>query len=287
MSLMVCLLTLAVVPSSSKSAGHGTHLRATTLRAVDDDSSSGDSSSSSQIVEPMSFEQTLIVCNAYPSQSEMIVSKNGERMANMSSPMPFRECRHLTTQLQPHDKLDLMLLGLEIHGSFEVGGLPSSDSVLLLVVQKREQSHLINFKSFAFPLRSDTQDAQLAVIDAFPTTEGGPGYLRMEDALTDKRENPMRRRRLEELSFNRVYSVEQGTYDAVTSDSIARKMMKLWDGTDYILLRTGDGSNEFPESLVLYPDITDLHEMRNGAACASWPLLACLNILFLMLSLGP
>lgn len=282
MSLMVCVLTLTMVPCSCTSAGQGTQLRATTLRPEDDDSSS----SSLSVIEPMSFEQTLIVCNAYPSHSEMIASKNGERLVNMST-MPFRECRHLNTQLRAHDKLDLTLVGPEIRGTFEVRGLPSSDSVLLLVVQKRENSQLINFQSFAFPLHSDTEDAQLAVIDAYPQSDEVERLVRMEDVF-DGNKGPERKRRLEELSFNRVYAVEQGTY--VARDRAARKLMKLWDGTDYILLRTGDGSDDFPESLVLYPDISDLHEfhaVRSGAASMSWPLFVCLNILLLMLSMGP
>lgn len=116
-----------------------------------------------------------------------------------------------------------------------------------------------------------------------------PSHVKMEDVFDGKIERD-RRRRIEELAFNRVYAVEQGTYDAVTSDRLARKMMKLWDGTDYILLRTGDGSDEFPESLVLYPDIEELHDfhaMHNGAASMSWPLFACLNVLLPILSLKP
>jgi len=281
---MVCLLILTVVPCSSSSAGQGNHLRAATLSPVDD--SSGGSGSGT-VIQPMKFQQSLIVCNAYPSHSEMLVSKNGEQLANVTSPMRFRECRHLDTQLRAHDKLDLVLVGREIHGTFEVGGLPGSDSVLLLVVQKRQQSHLINFQSFAFPLNSNTGDAQLAVIDAFPRRgEVVPSSLRMEDVFDGKFDN-QRKRRNEELSFNRVYAVEQGTYDAVTADRSAQKMMKLWDGTDYILLRTGDGTDEFPEALVLYPDIGELHAVRSLAASMSWPLLTCMNALLLMLSLTP
>jgi len=275
-SQTVCVLTLTVVLCSSTSAGQGTHLRAATLRPA--------ASSSSR-----SFEQSLIVCNAYPSHSEMIASKNGERLSNMST-MPFRECRHLNTQLKARDKLGLTLVGPEIHGTFEVGGLPSSDSVLLLVVKKHEKSDLIIFQSFAFPLHSDTEDAQLAVIDAYPRTDLiVPPHLRMEDVFDGKLEAE-RKRRVEELSFNRVYAVEQGTYDAISSDRAARKLMKLWDGTDYILLRTGDGSDEFPESLVLYPDISDLHDfhaLHSGVASMSWPLYACLNVLLLMWLLVP
>lgn len=203
------------------------------------------------MVKPFRFDQQLIVCNAYPSLSAMTITKNGrEMLANESRPLHFRECRKVQSRVQPHDKLDLLLTDLEIHGTFEVGALPASDAVLLLVLQKRDKSRLVSFQSFAFPAGSDSRTAQLAVIDAYKGNSS-TAHLRMEDHLTGKEEHAVSKR-VEQLTFNRVYSVEEGDYDASVTDQKARKLLKLTKHQNYVILRTGE-EGRFPESLVLYP----------------------------------
>lgn len=203
------------------------------------------------VVKPFRFDQRLIVCNAYPSLSPMTITKNGqEELANSSSPLRFRECRNVRSRVQPHDKLDLMLTDLEIHGTFEVGTLPASDAVLLLVLEKRDRSPLVSFQSFAFPTIGDAKDAQLAVIDAYKSNSS-VAHLRMEDHITGKEARAVSKR-VEQLSFNRVYSIEEGTYDASVGGEATRKLLKLTKNQNYVIIRTGE-EGRFPEALVLYP----------------------------------
>jgi len=209
------------------------------------------------LVRPFRFDQRLLVCNAYPSASPMDVRQDGKVLAGGHDAIPFSECRYLTTRVKPHDKLDLTLQGQELHGTFEVGELPSTDAVLLLVPERRPGSAVVSFQSFAFPTSTNGKDAQLAVIDTFKSNGTAP-HLQVEDHMTGKEEQTVSKR-IEQLNFDRVYSVEAGVYDAsvgqgVSSRRGALKMLNLQQDQNYVVLRTGDDEGNFPESLVVFPD---------------------------------
>jgi len=262
-SKALAFLAVAAVPNLA-AASDRVKGRQAVLRPVDDG-----------MVEPFKFDQQLIVCNAYPSHSPVTLTRNGaEALASGKAALRFRECRHFNSQLQPHDKLDLMLSGIEIHGTFEIGALPASDAVLLLVLQKRDHSKLLSFQSFAFPAGAETEEAQLAVIDAYKQNHSSMAYLRVEDHITNK-ENHAVSKRMEELNFNRVYSLDQGVYDASISGQKAKKLLSLVKNQSYVVLRTGEEGN-FPEALVVYPEV-----MRSGGfnrRCTALTMLfvACL-----------
>jgi hypothetical protein len=244
----------AVVRNGVRATGGGRRLR---------EPSKTDSNS---IFKPMSFDQRLLICNAYPSGSSITVSKNEKAVTDSSHGIGFRECRYIASTVRPKDKLDLTLADLDIHGMFEVGELPTTDAVLLLVLEKRTGSALVSFKSFAFPSGSSTgSEAQLAVIDAFHGNSSVP-HLKMEDHLESKGQRDVVSRRIEELAFNRVYAVEEGTYDASMPDQANQKntrhTLKLARGQNYVLLRTGDDILRQPESLVVFPDV----ELRSLAS---------------------
>merc|ERR1719161_2020271 len=156
------------------------------------------------------------------------------------------------------DKLDFMLGDAGIEGTFEVGDLPQTDSVLLLVVQKRdEKSPLMAFQSFAFPTNSGGREAHVAVIDA--TAGASKAHLQIAD-----RPKQGDVKRAEELSFNRVYALEQGAYDVSVLDSgkeTPKDELQLFGQKDYVLLRTG-GQELGVKSLVAFPK----DEIKSGAA---------------------
>jgi len=206
------------------------------------------------MVKPFKFDQQFIACNAYPSHSPMTLIRNGnEALASGKNSLRFRECREFDSRLQAHDKLDLTLSGIEIHGTFEVGALPASDAVLLLVLQKRDHSKLLSFQSFAFPTGAETNDAQLAVIDAYKANHTSYASLVVEDHIINK-DNHAVSKRVEELNFNRVYTVEEGSYDAHVSDQKAKKSLNLVKSQNFVVMRTGEEGN-FPESLVVFPKV--------------------------------
>jgi len=238
------------------------------------------------VVKPFKFDQQLLLCNSYPSDSPMVVKKNGQEMlADEGHPIAFRECRYVEGRVQAHDKLDLAVAGLEVHGTFEVGDLPTTDAVLLLVAEKRSRSTLVGFQSFALPVSSNSKDAQLAVIDAF-TGNASAAHLKVEDHITGKEEQTVSKR-IEQLNFNRVYSVEEGTYDASVAElpregvlaQSTKKVLKLTKHQNYVVLRTGDAEH-FPESLVVFPADTHSAGVRPSAPLAFiTALLAALAVL--------
>lgn len=211
------------------------------------------------MVKPFRFKQKVLVCNAYPSQSPMLVEKNrAETLVDKTHAIPFRECRYMKGHLKSQDRLDLMLRDVEVKGTFEVGDLPSTDAVLLLVLEKKPGSPMISFQSFAFPSSSERNDAQLAVIDTYRGNTSAP-HLKMEDHITGKEAQTVSKR-IEQLNFNHVYAVEEGSYDATIKDRVneeleqrTKKILKLAKSQNYVILRTGE-EGTFPESLMVFPD---------------------------------
>lgn len=201
---------------------------------------------SGSLVKPLKFNQPLLVCNAYPSKMAAQVSTNGKPMLES---LGFQQCRYTNTNVLPKDKVDFMLTDAGIEGTFEVGELPQTDSVLLLVLQKRDNhSPLMAFQSFAFPSNSASQEAHVAVIDA--SAESHKAHLQIGDkpAQGDVR-------RVEELSFNRVYALEQGSYDISVLDQGVdsdKQQVQLLGQRDYVIMRTG-GQDLGAQSLVAFP----------------------------------
>jgi hypothetical protein len=223
------------------------------------------------VFKPVTFEQRLLVCNAYPSGASVTVSKNEKVVTDSKNGIGFKECRYIGCQVQPKDKLELTLPDLEIHSTFEVGDLPTTDAVLLLVLEKRSGSALVSFKSFAFASGDGkgTKEAQLAVIDAFHGNVSSSPHLKMSDHLAGKSQRVLSQR-IEELPFNRVYAVEEGTYDASAFNTT--KTVRLASGGNYVLLRMGDDMLGVPQSLVVFPDAQSrsLASRFARASSATW-----------------
>jgi len=224
------------------------------------------------LVTPFRFDQRLLVCNAYPNSTLSSVEKNEKEVLSSSEHgIAYRGCRYINGEVKTGDKLDLILKDSEIRGAFEVGDLPASDAVLLLVLERHSGSSMVNFQSFAFPTGRDSKEAQLAVIDAYKS-EGNTTFprLRMEDHITGKEKQTISRR-IEHLNFNRVYAIEEGTYDASVSEhsanethSSSSKVVKFAKNQNYVILRTGDEEFGQKQSLVVFPDV----EVRNAGRSA-------------------
>jgi len=229
---------------------------------------------SGSLVKPLKFNQPLLVCNAYPSKSAVQVATNGKPMLDG---LGFQQCRYTNTNVLPKDKVDFNLADAGIEGTFEVGELPQTDSVLLLILQKRDNhSPLMAFQSFAFPSNSASQEAHVAVIDASPSSH--KAHLRIGDkpAQGDVR-------RVEELSFNRVYALEQGSYDVSVLDQGADSPMQqvqLLGQRDYVIMRTA-GEELGAKSLVAFPhdEIHNSGSMRSSALAAFVTTMVAMFIL--------
>jgi len=209
------------------------------------------------LVKPLKFNQRLLLCNAYPSKSAVAVSKNSQPV--MNGGIAFQQCTYIPQDVLSKDKLDFVLNDAGIEGTFEVGELPQTDSVLLLVLQKRDShSPLMAFQSFAFPMNSGKDDAHVAVIDA--STGSAKAHLK----ITDRPAQPQDKPSAEELSFNRIYALSQGKYDvSILSQGKqnSQQEVDLVGQRDYVLLRTG-GEDEGAQTLVAFPH----DEIHSGAA---------------------
>lgn len=274
--------SLALLPAAGAYSVRGADDKKT-LHAVDE-----------TMVQPLRFDQKLLVCNAYPSHSPVVIKKNeNELLADENEPLSFRECRYLKGQVQEHDRLDLGLRDQELHGTFEVGALPSNDAVLLLVLEKREASVMMSFQSFAFPSHTDDKDAQLAVINTFKGNSSAP-HLKMEDHVTGKEKQTVSKR-IEQLNFNRVYSVEEGEYEASVADKTrgktaddethleqaTKKSLHLAKSMNYVVLRVGGSSPEYPESIVVYPE-TPMGKSGSTRMALSWMAVAAATVVSFM-----
>lgn len=234
-------------------------------------------------ISPLKFKQQLLVCNAYPSNLPVEVQKNGkESLASGKDALAFQECRYVSSHVQKFDRLEFGLQSSEENGIFEVGSLPSADSVLLLVLERRNASKTMSFQSFAFATLADAKDAQLAVIDAM-TDSNVPARLEMEDHIVAKGKDPVTKR-AEQLYFNRVYSVGEGNYDAfVKHDNSSaleggRKAVSFAKSTNYVVLRTGGG--DFPENLIVFPQKPP-RVFRDGSSRAACAWMTFLSMVLL------
>merc|ERR1719198_1718508 len=61
------------------------------------------------VVLPLSFEQQLLVCNAYPGGSPLTVKQNGQESPAENRDIRFQECRQMSGKAQNKDKLDFIL----------------------------------------------------------------------------------------------------------------------------------------------------------------------------------
>merc|ERR1719375_1021697 len=214
-----------------------------------------------------------------------MVKHNSEQPHADQQGINFKECRHVSSRVHSKDKLDFVFGSSGIQGSFEIGDLPQSDAMLLLVVGKRDAtSSLVSFQSFAFPSHRDGKDAQLAVVDAYKGNSSSP-HLRMEDHINGKQAKTISKR-VEQLNFNRIYAIEQGTYDVSISDHIlqgnladqlttlSKRTLQLDKNHNYVILRTGDGKLE-DQSLVAFPEV-HIHSGVVPTTAVSSMLLALL-----------
>lgn len=199
------------------------------------------------LVKPLEFNQPLLLCNAYDSKSGVVVTKNDKPIV---SDLPFQACKYANANVLAKDKIDFNIADAGIEGTFEVGDLPQTDSVLLLVLQKRDShSSLMSFQSFAFPVNGNKDQAHVAVIDA--SAGSHKAHLQIGDKPVQGDVH-----RVEELSFNRVYALEQGAYDISVLEQgqqpSGNQEIELFGQRDYVLMRT-NAMDQGANTLVAFP----------------------------------
>jgi len=173
---------------------------------------SSDDEEAKNLAKPLSFHQKLLVCNAYPSEDGegMVLAKNGVSLKSHEN-LAYNSCKYVDGKIFNKDRVSFALQKSGVEGTFEVDELPASDSVLLLIAQKRDAgaTALMSFQSFAFPAADPrSNDAQVAFINTIPDTDDSE-RIRMSD---DAKNVMQKASREEDVLFNRVYVIDQGEY---------------------------------------------------------------------------
>lgn len=232
--------------------------------------SSGTKEVEKPMTAPISFHQKLMVCNAYPGGPAKI-RRNGVELKSKEA-LPFSQCRYVDGKIYAEDRISFQF-NEGVEGTFEVDELPKSDSVLLLIVQKRDSSatdDLLAFQSFAFPSSAQGgNDAQVAFLNAVADDH----ETSLQIAEQGKKVGSARE---ETVLFNRVYAIENGQYD-VAMPALQKKLnghakVGLQAGQDYVVLKTGTKGHTqlmvFPAPLVptLFSQFASLFYVAGVAA---------------------
>jgi len=221
------------------------------------------------------FKQTIIVCNAYHDKSRMHVARNRQHIRGETRGIPFKQCREIESHVQPKDTIEVAFN--DIQGTFQITDTPATDSMFLLVVEKRDKdTPRLAFRSYAFPIETDSDTAHLAVIDAVKENSHLP-YLKMEDHRGHNVGGSVAKR-IEQLKFNHVYNIMKGSYDLsildhdqplIDNDNVQSsgheergnqvkkgfvRTMKMDPHRNYVVLRIGH-DDHVGQSLVVYPDL--------------------------------
>merc|ERR1719272_293947 len=142
------------------------------------------------IVQPMVYDQRLLICNTYEAESESPVSlsRNGDLIFIEGEALNYGECRYAPSTVRKGDKLDFKTTDNMQGGTFEVTDLPEEDAMLLLVLQNNgpitvDSSRPMASQSYTFPLHVDGK-AELAVVDA--TNKKGVAALHISKLAAKK-----------------------------------------------------------------------------------------------------
>lgn len=214
------------------------------------------------LVHSLQFSHRLRVCNAYPYAAALDVYRDEAEKLTKDSPMPYKSCRDLAPALKSGDKLEFKV-GDASAGSFSVADLPDNDATLLLVIHRHDtMSTAVSFESHVF---GNAANAQVAVIDAYK------GKKRASPKIRDIVANHKKSRN-EDLRYDSVVAVGQGSYDVVLDDDkgneVAKSSFVALDKECYVVMRTGveaEGGEPFPEELVVFPQSDPKKLPHSGA----------------------
>jgi len=210
-------------------------------------------------VRALSFKYKLRLCNAYPSDKTMEVTKGKE---SITTGMAYKDCAESDAPLKQGDKLEFKFDGNEA-GTFSIGELPNNDATLLLMIARHDTvSSAVSFESHVF---ANLANSQVAVLDMYRGAE--KGNVKIEDKKDAKYD------RSEDLRYDSVVAVNPGTYECVLVGSDGKEQgrsgLVAKPKKSYVVFRAGVEGKYKPE-LVVYPKD---HAEKAGAASVSFTAL--------------
>lgn len=231
-SLGFCVLTalLTVASGGRASAGHTKALRSHLQ--------------TEGFVKALAFKYVLRLCNAYPSDKKLEVTKGKESIAGG---LPYKECSETESTIKQGDKLEFKFGGSEA-GTFSIGELPQNDATLLLMITRHDtMSSAVAFESHVF---ANLANSQVAVLDMYK------GATKSTVKIEDKKDAKFSRS--EDLRYDSVVAVNPGVYECVLVGSdgkeASRAALVAKAKQSYVVFRAGvDGQDTYKQELVVYP----------------------------------
>lgn len=199
------------------------------------------------LVPPVEPKHSLRVCNAYTSWDALRIYRNEEMITPPS--LAYRQCGELWLPIVAGDELRFQIGPSE--GSISVPEMPSTDSVLQLVLYKHQTFRdTIAFESHVF---TKLVNAQAVVLDVYS------GQAEAEARIQDL--NNASSARSEELEFGTVVELSAGMYEVVLQGKDgtlqAREPLVVLSKESYAVVRVGaeaspDGLG-WPQELIVFP----------------------------------
>jgi len=212
-------------------------------------------------VKALAFKYTLRLCNAYPSDKKLEITKGKESVV---SGLGYKECQESDGALKQGDKLEFKFDGSEA-GTFSIAELPQNDATLLLMITRHDTvSSAVSFESHVF---ANLANSQVAVLDMYRGAE--KGSVKIQDLKEAKFS------RSEDLRYDSVVAVNPGSYQCVLVGSDGKEASKAHlvakAKQSYVVFRAGvDGQDSYKQELVVYPKD---EEPKSGASAASFTAL--------------
>jgi hypothetical protein len=208
-------------------------------------------------VRALSFKYTLRLCNAYPSDKKLDVSKGKE---SLTTGLGYKECQESDAAVKQGDKLEFRFNGAEA-GTFSIGELPQNDAILLLMITRHDTvSSAVSFESHVF---ANLANSQVAVLDMYR------GAAKSTVKIEDKKDAKFSRS--EDLRYDSVVAINPGIYECVLvgadGKDASRASLVAKEKKSYVVFRVGvDGQDQYKQDLVVFPKDEAPH---SGAATAS------------------
>eukprot|EP00746_Dinoflagellata_sp_MGD_P161123 gnl/MRDRNA2_/MRDRNA2_88163_c0_seq1.p1 gnl/MRDRNA2_/MRDRNA2_88163_c0~~gnl/MRDRNA2_/MRDRNA2_88163_c0_seq1.p1 ORF type:complete len:261 (-),score=70.43 gnl/MRDRNA2_/MRDRNA2_88163_c0_seq1:41-823(-) len=195
------------------------------------------------LVQALAFKYTLRLCNAYPSDKKLDVTKGKESLA---AGLPYKECIETPGDLKEGDKVEFKFDGAEA-GTFSIGELPQNDATLLLMITRHDtQSSAVSFESHVF---ASLANSQVAVLDMYR------GAVKSTVKIQDKKE--AKYSRSEDLRYDSVVAVNPGQYECVLvgtdGKEQSRAALVAKAKSSYVVFRSGVDGDKYKPELVVYP----------------------------------
>jgi len=207
-------------------------------------------------VKALAFKYTLRLCNAYPSDKRLEITKGKE---NLAAGLAYKECQEIPGDLKEGDKLEFKFDGSEA-GTFSIGELPQNDATLLLMVTRHDTvSSAVSFESHVF---ANLANSQVAVLDMYRGVD--QGTVKIQDKKDAKFS------RSEDLRYDSVVAVNPGEYKCVlvgkdgkeqSNAGLVAKAQK-----SYVVFRAGVEGDKYKPELVVYPKDEAPHSGASGAS---------------------